>query len=410
MTPRHLRATALALATGLMVAACSSATESGERVDPADWPAVLEEADGQTVSWYMFGGDETLNTFVDDVVTPRLAEQGVTLQQVRITDTAEAVNTVLGEKQAGRTEGGAVDAIWLNGENFATGVQADIWACDWAEQLPNARYVELDDPSVASDFGVPVNGCEAVWQQASSALVYDFADLEAADVASADSLLDWVRDNPGRFAYPAPPDFTGSMAVRQLLYADIADPSRWAGAVEEEPYRAVADPFWERLNALEPSLWRGGETYPTSQDDVERLYADGEISAYFTYGPGAVGQRVEDGVFPESTRQAVLAEGNIGNHSFIAIPENAGSRAAAFVLANTLQEPEVQLALFESAGIYPGIDVSRTDDAVQQAFDDVPRSPSVLSLDDLTADVQPELSSAYLARIEDDWTTLVLQQ
>ncbi len=42
----------------------------------ADWEAVLAEADGQTVNWYMYGGDDTLNTFVTGYVADRLASLG----------------------------------------------------------------------------------------------------------------------------------------------------------------------------------------------------------------------------------------------------------------------------------------------------------------------------------------------
>ncbi|MGB9013049.1 MAG: ABC transporter substrate-binding protein [Aeromicrobium sp.] len=405
-----LRLAAACAAGALALTACTSDGTAPDQPPASDWSAVLADAEGQTVNWYMFGGDDALNTFVKDEVAPRLDALGVTLKQVRITDTADAVNKVLGEKQARRDSGGAVDAIWVNGENFATGVQADLWSCGWSEDLPNAKFVDLEDPTVAEDFGVPVNGCESVWQQASSALVYNSDDLDAADVASVDSLLAWAKANPGKFAYPAPPDFTGSMAVRSLLYADVGGPDELSGEFDEAAYTAATGDFYDRLNAIEPSLWRGGETYPTSQTDVEKLFADGEISAYFSYGPGAVASQVTDGVYPESTREAVPSSGNISNHSFITIPKNAAHRSAAFVLADVLQDPEVQLALFEATGIYPGIDVSRTSDDVQQQFADVQQSPSVLSLADLTANAQPELASGYLTRIEKDWTALVLQK
>ena len=68
-----------------------------------DWESVLAQAQGQTVNWYMYGGDDTLNAFVTGYVADALAEAGVTLNQVRITDTVDAVNKVLGEVQAGRT-------------------------------------------------------------------------------------------------------------------------------------------------------------------------------------------------------------------------------------------------------------------------------------------------------------------
>ncbi|AXT86285.1 ABC transporter substrate-binding protein [Aeromicrobium sp. A1-2] len=392
------------------LAACGTSEPDAPAADSADWSAVLSDAKGQTVNWYMYGGDDALNAFVKDEVAPRLAKRGVTLKQVRITDTADAVNKVLGEKQAGRTSGGAVDAIWVNGENFATGVQADIWSCGWADDLPNAKYVDLTADAVKSDFGVPVDGCEAAWQQASSALVYDSADLDPADVASVDSLLAWAKTNPGKFTYPAPPDFTGSMAVRSLLYDQIGGPSTLAGAFDEQAYTKATAGFYDRLNQIEPSLWRQGETYPTSQAAIEKLYADGEISAYFTYGPGAVATQVTDGTYPESTREAIPSSGNISNYSFITIPKNAAHRSAAFVLADTLQDPEVQLALFEATGAYPGIDVSRTSETTQRTFADVPQSPSVLSLEELSANAQPELASAYLTRIEKDWTAQVLQK
>ena len=401
---------ALAAAGALTLSACGSDADTSDQPDASNWSDVLTDADGQTVNWYMYGGDEALNAVVDNEIAPRLADLGVTLKQVRITDTADAVNKVIGEKQAGRTDGGAVDAIWINGENFATGVQADLWACDWSEDLPNAKFVDLNDPTVSTDFGVPVNGCESVWQQASSALVYDSAELDPADVASTDALLAWAKANPGRFTYPAPPDFTGSMAVRSLLYAATGGPDALAGEFDEAAYTGATDDFYDQLNTIEPILWRGGETYPTSQDDVEKLFADGQISAYFTYGPGAVGTKVDDGVFPATTREAVPASGNISNHSFLTIPKNAAHRSAAFVLADTLQDPQVQLALFKATGIYPGIDITRTSDETRQQFADVPQSPSVLSLVDLSADAQPELASDYLTRIEKDWTSRVLQQ
>ncbi len=411
---RPARVTALLAATALVAGACGS--DPGAEpvaVETSDWDAVLAEADGQSVDWYMYGGDQRLNEFVNGEVADRLAALGVTLNQVKITDTAEAVNKVLGEQQAGRSTGGSVDAIWVNGENFATGVQADLWACGWTADLPNAQYVDLEDPAVATDFGVPVEGCEAAWQQASSALVYDSAVLDEADVASVESLLAWSASDPGRFTYPAPPDFTGSMAVRTFLYdtlgAEAVRAAAEGGGLSDEAYEQARDETFTRLLDASGSFWRDGETYPVSQEEVEKLYADGEISAFLTYGPGAVGSLVEDGVFPGSTRETVLSVGNISNVSFLGVPANAEDRAGAMVLANVLQDPEVQLGLFEATGIFPVVDLDTVDPAVAEQFASVDSGPAVLTPAELTADALPELDSATLARIEDDWKSEVLR-
>ncbi len=383
---------------------------TGPELDPTDWPAVLAAAQGQRLDWYMYTGDDAINGVVQDYVAPRLAELGVTLNVVSVAATADAVNKVLAERQAGLTGSGTVDAIWINGPNFATGKQADLWYCGYPQALPNAQFVDADDPAVAADFGVPVEGCEAAWQRANSALVYDSAELAEADVASLTALTDWAQANPGRFTYPAPPDFTGSLAVRTFLYDTVQDPELLAGGFDEATFAEYADPLWARLNALEPDLWRAGQTYPTSQEAVEQLYATGEISAFFSYGPGTVAQKVTDGVFPATTREAVPSIGNIGNVSFLAIPRDARDRAAALVLANLLQDPATQLRFYADGGIYPVIDLARTPADVQQGFAAVPLSPSVLPLAELTANVQPELDAGYVSAVDDGWTASVLQK
>ena len=410
---RRARLAAVVSVGAVALAACgggSRATASSITLDVGNWSSVLAPAKGQTVSWYMYGGDTVLNTFVTGYVANQLKKDGVTLKQVKITDTVDAVNAVLGEKQAGKNTGGSVDAIWINGENFATGVQAKLWDCGWPQELPNAQYVDFTNPAVATDFGVPVDGCEAAWQQADSALVYDSAKLSSADVTSVSSLFAWAKAHPGQFTYPALPDFTGSMAVRTILYDTIGGPSSLAGPFDAATYAPAAAKLWGRLNAIAPSLWRGGSTYPASQDAVEKLYSDGEISAFFTYGPGAVGTQVSQGLFPNTTREAVLAGGNIGNESFLAIPYNAAHTAGALVLANMLQDPQTQLALYKAEGTYPGIDLAKTDPATQAQFAAVPISPSVLPLTALTRNAQPELASGYVTRIEADWKTHVLQK
>ncbi len=407
---RARRTLVLALTAIVALSACGTGeTTSSSAPDSSDWSTVLSEAHGQQVNWYMYGGDEALNRFVAGPLTERLKRYGVTVNQVKIIDTAEAVNKVLGEKQAGRDKG-SVDLIWVNGENFASGKQAKLWRCGYDRNLPNANYVDFSDRAVTHDFGVPVEGCESVWQQANSALVYDSSALAARDVASVDALFAWARTNAGRFTYPAPPDFTGSMAVRTILYDTAGGPDTLGDSVDDPDLAAASDRLWRRLNDIEPALWRGGDTYPATQEQVEKLYASGEIKAFLTYGPGAVGQKVAKGTFPASTREAVLSVGNIANNSFVAIPANASHAAAAMVVANELLDPAVQLALFEANGAYPAIDLAKLPAEERAAFDAVELGPTVLPLTDLTAHTQPELPAGYISRIEAGWKTHVLQQ
>ncbi|MBT8409784.1 MAG: ABC transporter substrate-binding protein, partial [Alphaproteobacteria bacterium] len=58
--------------------------------DPADWAAVEAEARGQTVFWNAWGGSTTTNDFIAWVGARVAEDYGVTLEHVKLSDTADA--------------------------------------------------------------------------------------------------------------------------------------------------------------------------------------------------------------------------------------------------------------------------------------------------------------------------------
>jgi len=373
------------------------------------WKKILKEANGQTVNWYMWGGGTAINTYVNDYIGAEAKKLGITLNQVKLNATAEAVNKVLGEKQAGNTKSGAVDMIWINGENFATGRQADIWHCDWATKLPNAKYVDWTSSSVNTDFGLPVDGCEAPWATASSGLVYDSKVVPKAAVASLDAFIAWAKANPGKFTYPAPPDFNGSMTVRRLFYHANGGFSNFLGAYDASKFTPAMAKAATFLNDLKPALWRKGTTYPANIGDLEKLYANGEISAYLNYGALSSFTNVDKGLFPKTTRVAAFKEGMIGNISYVTIPFNSPNKAGAQVIANIMQSPAAQLKMQVDGVIgSPAIVMAKTPLAAKYRV--LPVHPSSTSPSVLAKNANPELTSAWLKAIDNGWIKDVQQK
>jgi putative spermidine/putrescine transport system substrate-binding protein len=393
---------------GIIATAPSNATGTTTYTSP-EWNKILKEAKGQTVNWYMWGGGAKINDYVNDYIGAEAKKLGVTLNQVKLNGTAEAVNKVLGEKQAGKNTGGSVDMIWINGENFATGVQADIWHCNWATKLPNAKYVDWNNSSVNSDFGLPVNGCEAPWATASSGLVYDSKVVPKSAVASLDAFVTWAKANPGKFTYPAPPDFNGSMTVRRLFYYANGGYSNFLGAYNASTFTPAMAKTATFLNDLKPALWRKGATYPANIGDLEKLYANGEISAYLNYGALASFANVKTGLFPASTRVAAFKEGMIGNISYVSIPYNSPNKAGAQVIANIMESPAAQLKMQVDGVIgSPAIDMSKTPLAAQ--YRSLPIHPSSVSPSVLAKNANPELTAAWLKAIDAGWIKDVQQK
>ncbi|WP_407317476.1 ABC transporter substrate-binding protein [Isoptericola halotolerans] len=407
MHPRSFALPAAVAGSALLLAACAapgdgSPTTAVER----PWPQVLAEADGQTVDLWMYGGDERGNSYVDDHLTPAAAGLGVTLRRVPVADTKDAVRRVLAEHAAG-SDDGTVDLVWVNGDNFATGQEAGAWWCGWADDLPNMRHVAADDPLVAEDFGVSVDGCEAPWHKAQFVLAYDSARVTDPP-ASVAGLLDWARQHPGRFTYPAPPDFTGSVFVRQMLY-EVAD-GRVPPAFDVAAFDDLTPALWEELDGVAPSLWREGRTYPRDQAALDRLYADGQVDFTMTYGPATLTELVRDGTFPDTTRVLTVQEGTIGNASFLAIPAGSPDRAGAMAVADLALSPEQQATKADPEvwGQFTVLDTGLLGDRDAARFDELPSSPVVPPYAELAANARPELSSSWVTPLDQGWRDEVL--
>ena len=186
-----------------LLAACALAPlpvlSRGARAQPTPhWTEVLAKARGQTVYWNAWAGDEKTNDFIAWVGAQTRARHGVTVQHVRLKDTAEAVTKVVAEKAAGRLQGGGVDLIWINGPNFLAMKDQGLLYGPVLPALPNAGLVDTTNKrSNVVDFTTPVDGMAVPWRLAQLVFVHDSARLRPADVPrSAEALLAWARRNP----------------------------------------------------------------------------------------------------------------------------------------------------------------------------------------------------------------------
>lgn len=372
-------------------AATSSSAPSDDKAKTSDWASTLARAKGDTVRFWMYGGDDKINAYIDDRAAPALSRLGVTLRRVPITDTASAVQRVVAERRAGRTSGGGVDLIWINGENFATGKQAGLWLNGWSTALPNAqRFVNQGDPSISTDFKVPVDGAESPWWRAAFIYAYDSARITDPP-RDFDALLAWAKAHPGRFTYPAPPDYTGSSFLRQVVAAKGEDAA------------------FAYLKELKPYLYRKGKVFPKSQAELEQLFGDGQVDFAMAYDANFINADVRKGLFPKTARPLVIGKGALVNVSFVTIPANAAHADAAKVLANVLLDPRLQAQKADPRvlGNPTVLDLNKLG-ARRALFEGSGAGASPYALTDFGTPVT-ELAAAKVAPLEKRWTAEVLR-
>ncbi len=392
---------------GLLAAAAAGPllpARAGAAADPADWAALLAEARGQTVYFHAWGGGEQINDYIAWAAAEVKARHGVAVEHVKVTDTANVVQTVLAEKVAGRSEGGSVDLVWINGENFAAMKRGGLLqARGWAENLPNFAFVDVaGKPTTRLDFTVPTDGLEAPWGMAQLVFFHDAA-VTAEPPRSAADFLAYARANPGRLAYPQPPDFVGSTFLKQILVETVADPAILLAPVTD--FEEFARPLFAWLDEATPHLWRSGRAYPQSVTALMQLFADDEIDVAFAFNPAAASNDVENGLLPDTVRGYVFDGGTIGNTHFVAIPFNASAPAGAMVFADFLMSPQAQARKADAAvwGDPTVLGVAALPAAEKALFEGLTRGVATPSAEELGR-VLPEPHPSWMEAIEAAWT------
>ena len=394
----------------------AAAAHDGRAGAADDWDAVLAEADGQTVDWYMYGGDDALNAFVDGEVADRLAELGVTLNQVRITDTADAVNKVLGEQQAGRDRRrlrrrdlGQRRELRHRRAGRPVALRLGRGPAQRAVRRPRRprRRHRLRRP------GRRLRGGLAAGQLGPG--------LRQRRARRRRRRLRRLAAGLGR-GQPGPLHLPGAAGLHRLdggahppLRHASAAPTRSPATFDEAAYdEARRRALWPRLNALEPTPVARRRDLPAEPGRRSRSSTPTARSAPSSpTAPARSARRSPTASSPRPPARPCSSVGNISNVSFVAIPANAADQAGALVLANVLQDPEVQLGALRGRPASTRRSTStRSTPALQQRVRRTsPPAPSVLTPAELTANAAARARQRLpRPRIEDDWATEVLQR
>ncbi len=139
------------------------------------------------------------------------------------------------------------------------------------------------------------------------------------------ALEEYLKANPGKFTCAAPPDFTGSVLVRHVLYETTGGWQQYGSAFSEQVYKEKSPAVWEYLNRIKPLLWQKGATYPEANTKLDQLFVDGEVTFAMSYSPTSAAVNIASGKWPKTARTFYLDAGTIANTSYVAIPFNANA-------------------------------------------------------------------------------------
>ncbi|MBC2176324.1 ABC transporter substrate-binding protein [Listeria booriae] len=293
-----------------------------------------QEAKGKTVHFYMWGGDKNINAYIDNFVTPNVKNKyDITLKRIPM-DTEKFIQKLNSEKQAGKKDG-SIDLVWINGQNFKIAKDNHLLYGKITEQIPNVA--KLVDPRLTKkDAGNAIEEMEAPWGKTSFVLQYNSKEVAKPPLDLQD-LTAWVKANPGRFTYPDVADFTGDAFVRQIIYAQ--NPGK---TFTEAPTKSDRVKAYTYLQSLAPYLWREGKTYPKTLQELDQLYAQGQVDFTMGFNERRALPFMEDGTFPKTTRTFAFDNGALTNAHYLSMAFNTQQPAASLVVINYLLSEAAQ--------------------------------------------------------------------
>ena len=394
----------------LLIASVFATGRAEPEADPASmsFDETIASSNGSEVTFYMWGGSASINTWIDTYVAGTLLDRyDIRLRRVPM-DAAVFVNKLMNEKQAGK-ERGVIDLLWINGENFRNAKTAGLLYGPFTQLLPNFTLY-VDEGMASTDAGFPVDGYEAPYGKAQFNFEYDSEKIEDFP-ASYTELYEWVKRNPGRFTYPQPPDFTGSAFIRQTFYAATGGYAQYMGGFDSDLFDRQAQKLWDYLNSIKPYLWQEGRSYPRDLATLDTLFERGEVDINMSFTQARAATRIKDGRYPETVRSAVLEEGALFNTHFTAIPFNAPNKPGALVLANLLLDPEVQLSKNDPTnwGDFTVLSFDKLPSDMTDRFLNLNLGEATLPPDTLDRHAVPEIPSEYIEALESGWEEHVLK-
>ena len=402
---------AMLLAVIMLLGLTACGGQKAEEMDLANatWEEILEAAKGTTVTFYGWGGDENRNNWLNTTVADYVKEHyNVTLEVVGM-NIDDILTKLSGEKMAG-TQSGSIDMIWINGENFYSAKDNGLLYGPFTQQLPNMEaYIDLNDPETLNDFCMPIDGYEAPYAKAQMVMFADTAVTHDLPT-SAEELMAFCQQHPGKVTYPALPDFTGSAFVRNLIYECCGWEQFQTMEADYDTVKAAIEPALAYLRQLNPYLWNEGKTFPDSSTTVDAMFTDGELVMNMSYSPFIVATNMENGTYAATTQTFVFENGTIGNTNYMAIAANSPNKAGAMVVINAILSGEIQLTQYAQLRELPVVAAEKLSEEEKAAFDGVNLGQGVLSQSELLAHRLPEMPASLVPIIEQIWLAEVVGQ
>lgn len=264
------------------------------------------------------------------------------------------VDRIAAAKKAGQTNTD-YDLVELGGDEVMRYLELcgeDVFVELDQSKIPNMENLQIP-ATFREDLVLPYRGTTVV-------LAYN-SETVPNPPTTAEELYQWIKDNPGRFAYNTPPSGgAGSSFVTTAVYNFLEEEALTS---TDEKYVAQWEQGFNLLTELHPYLYKssGKVVYPNKNQGTLDLLANKEVDIIPAWADMAITQ-YREGVLPSTIKIAQIEPSFTGSTVALGIPSIGSNTEGAYAFMNYMISPEAQNIALDAMAAIPVIDFELLDE------------------------------------------------
>ncbi|MBT2287554.1 extracellular solute-binding protein [Paenibacillus albidus] len=330
----------------------SDAAAAGDNAGPAE----------QTELNFYFTGSLNVKDMWEKIVPMFEAQNdGISIKLTHIPSGQGGQSTMdrlLAAKKAGESKVD-IDLFEASGGDVLLAEKEGIFEPVGTDVIPNISKIEESYMSDLKNLAVPYRASSVV-------LAYN-SDTVANPPQTTDALYDWIRSNPGRFAYNDPATGgAGSSFVVTALYNFLPDEA----VHSQDP--AIMEQWnqgFDLLKELHPFMYQKG-VYPKKNQGTLDILATGEVDMIPAWSDMAL-EQLNKGLLPDNIKLTQIEPAFTGGPAMLAIPAMSEKKEAAQKFIDFVLTQEAQEVIVNTMFGYPGIKWSEMPAELQANFESV---------------------------------------
>lgn len=218
-------------------------------------------------------------------------------------------------------------------------------------KIPNAERVSAES-SLAADYVQPYRGTTVI-------LAYD-SEAVPNPPTTMDELVEWMKENPGRFAYNAPgTGGAGDSFARTSVYNFLPEEAMTS---DDTSWEDQWDEGFQFLTDIHQYMYTSGGSivYPNKNQGTLDLLNQGEIDMCPNWADMVLSQRA-DGTLKDTIKITQIDPAFTGSLQSLAIPTFGSNEDGAYAFIDYMLTDAAQEILVKEMAAIPLVDTSNID-------------------------------------------------